>query len=126
MMLRLKELRKMGSKTEKYSTQVTWLTDLIGNLQRLVEVADMDENLAVEVFSKDVFSTIMNLFSAKEHLKMSKAADTYGRRSKERMEDILRRLDEMRSDANIMDKERVQKEKDKGYGTRGHLTNQPR
>ena len=90
MMLRLKELRKMGPKPEKYSTQVIWLTDLIGKLQRLVEVADMDEDLAVEVFTKDVFTTIMNLFSAKEHLKLSKAGFTYGRRSKERMDDILR------------------------------------
>ena len=62
MMLRLKELRKMGPKPEKYSTQVTWLTDLIGKLQRLVEVADRDEDLAAEVFTKDVFLTIMNLF----------------------------------------------------------------
>ena len=61
---------------------------------------------------------------------MSKAGDTYGKHAKEMMEDILRKLEEMRSDANIMDKERVQKEKDKGSGsvsgTRGHLTNQPR
>ena len=57
----------MGPKPEKYSTQVTWLTDPIGKLQRLVEVADMDEDLAAEVFTKDVFTTIMNLFSAKEH-----------------------------------------------------------
>ena len=47
---------------------------------------------------------------------MSKAGDAYDKRSKERMEDILSRLLEMRSDANIMDKERVQKEKDKGSG----------
>ena len=57
---------------------------------------------------------------------MTKAGDTYGKHSKERMEDILRRLEEMRSDANIMNKERVQKEKDKGTenssGFRGHLT----
>ena len=93
----------------------------------------MDEDLAVEVFTKDVFTTIMNLFSAKEHLKMSMAGDTYGRRSKERMDDILRRLEKMKSDANIMDKERVQKENDKGSGegtengsgSRGHLTRQP-
>ena len=73
MMLRLKELKKMGPKPEKYSNHVAWLTDLMGKLQRLVELGDQDDDLAREVFSRDVFSTIMNLFSAKEHLKMSKA-----------------------------------------------------
>ena len=64
---------------------------------------------------------------------MSKAGDAYGKCSKERMEEILRRLEEMRSDANIMDTKRVQKENDKGSGggtengsgSRGHLTRQP-
>ena len=51
-------------------------------------------------------------------MKRTKAGDTYGKHAKERMENILRKLEEMRSDANIMDKERVQKEKDKGSGGR--------
>ena len=106
-----------------------WLIDLIGKLQRLVELGDLDDDLAREVFSRDVFTTF---FQQKEHLKMSKAGDAYGKCSKERMEEILRRLEEMRSDANIMDKERVRKEKDNGSGegtgdgsgSRGHLTKQ--
>ena len=103
-MLRVKELKKMGPKPDKFSNQVAWLNDLMGKLQRLVDLGDQDDDLAREVFSKDVFSTILNLFSVKEHLKMAKAIDVYGKFTKERMEDIIRRLEEMRTDAYIMDK----------------------
>ena len=73
-----------------------------------MELGDQNGN-----FARDVFSTILKV---KEHLKMAKAAETYGKCTKERMEDILRRLEEMRADANIMDKDISQKEKDKGSG----------
>ena len=89
------------------------MTDLVGKLQRLVELGDQSEDLARESYSRDVFSTILNMFTAKEHLKMAKAAEFHGRCSKPIMEDILKRLEEMRKDANILDMERIQKEKEK-------------
>ena len=87
MMLRVKELKKIGPKPDKYKDQVAWLTDLMGKLQGLVELGDQNGN-----FARDVFSTILKV---KEHLKMAKAAETYGKCTKQRMEDILRRLEEM-------------------------------
>ena len=59
MMLQVKELKKMGPKPYKYSNQVAWLTDLMGKLQRIVELGDQDDDLAREVFSRDKFSTIL-------------------------------------------------------------------
>ena len=56
-MLRLKELKKMGPKPDKFR-----LADHIGRLQRLVELVDQDDDLAREVFTKVVLSTILNLF----------------------------------------------------------------
>ena len=55
MMLQVKELKKMGPKSDKFSNQVAWLTDLIVRLQRLVELVDQDDKIVREVFSKDVY-----------------------------------------------------------------------
>ena len=92
---------KDGDNFQDYKDQVAWLTDLMGKLQRLLQLGDQSENLAREVFSRDVFSNILNLFQEKEHLKLSKAARIHGKYTKERMEDILRRLEEKRKDANL-------------------------
>ena len=94
MMLRVKELKKIGPKPDKYKDQVAWLTDLMGKLQGLVELGYQNGNFAREVFSRDVFNTILKPFPYKEHVKMALAAETYGKRTQERMEDILRRLEE--------------------------------
>ena len=77
-------------------------------------MGDHSEDIAREVLSRDVFYNILNLFSEKEHQKLSKAERIHGRYTEERMEDILKRLKEKREDANLLDKERMQKEKDKG------------
>ena len=42
---------------------------------------------------------------------MGKAIYVHGKFTEERMEDILRRLEEMRSEANFMDKDRIQRKK---------------
>ena len=89
----MKELKKTSPKSKKPKDQVDW--------QRLLQLGDQSENLAREVFSRDVFSNILNLFQEKEHLKLSKAARIHGKYTKERMEDILRRLEEKRKDANL-------------------------
>jgi hypothetical protein len=46
MMLRVKELKKTGPKPDKNKDKVTWLTDLMGKLQRLVELGSQNEDLA--------------------------------------------------------------------------------
>ena len=46
MMLRVKELKKTGPKPDKPKDQVAWLTDLMGKLQRLVELGSQNEDLA--------------------------------------------------------------------------------
>ena len=98
------------------------LTDFKGKLQRLVQLGDQSEDVAREVFSRDVFSNILNLFSEKEHQKLSKATRIHGRYTEERMEYILKRLKEKREDANLLDKERMQKEKREALanGSRSH------
>ena len=50
---------------------------------------------------------------------MLMAAETYGRYTKERMEDILRRLEDQRKRTKMMDKDRIQKEKEKDKGSGG-------
>ena len=73
----------------------------------MVELGDQSEDLARVAFSGDVFSAILNLLPDREHLKLSKVVDTYGKYTKERMENILEVLEDKRADANILDKERV-------------------
>ena len=102
--LRVKELKKTGPRPEKAKDQVAWLTDLIGKLQRVLELGDQDDDLARVAFSGEIFITIFNLFPNKDRLKMAKYSEVYGKYSKERMEDILRRLEEQRDDANLLDK----------------------
>ena len=116
MLLRVKELKKMGPKPDRPKDQVTWYTDLLGKLQRLLELGEKNEDLARVAFSGDIFSSIMNLFPDKEMLKLAKLADVHGRYTKQRMEDLIKRLDEKRQDANLLDKVMVQKDKDKGSG----------
>ena len=102
----MKELKKTGPKPEKSKDQVTWLTDLMVNLQRLLQLGGQIEELAREVFFREVFSNILDLFPEKEHLKLFK----------ERMGNLLKRLEEKREDANRLDKERGEKGKNKGAG----------
>ena len=49
MMLGVKELKKMGPNPYKYSNQVAWLTELMGELQRLVELGDQDDDLVCRI-----------------------------------------------------------------------------
>ena len=109
---------------------MAWLTDNMGKLQRQLEIGSQSDDLARAAFSKDVLSTNGNLFPYREHEKMLIADQTYGKYTKDRMEDILRRLEDQRERANMMDKDRVQKEKEKdkvpggGSGIKSHPTTQ--
>ena len=103
MTLRVKELKKTGPKPEKPKDQVAWLTDLMGKLQRLLELGDQSDDLARVAFSGDVFSATFNLFPDKEMLKLAKNTEKYGRYTKERMENLLSQLEEKRGDANLLE-----------------------
>ena len=95
-----------------------------------MELGDRGANLSSQVYSTETFSTILNLFTAKEHIEMYRAAKVHGECTQDRMEDILERLETMREEANVLDRDRIQKERDKGSppgggnGAKGHATHQ--
>ena len=62
-------------------------------LQRLLELGEKSDDLARVAFSGEVFTTTFNLFPDREMLKMLKI---HGKYTKERMQDILRRLEDKR------------------------------
>ena len=75
--LRVKELKKTGPKPEKPKDQVAWLTDLIGKLQRILELGDQDDDLARVAFSGEIFYTTFNLFPNKDMLKLAKYSEVF-------------------------------------------------
>ena len=75
--LRVKELKKTGPKPEKPKDQVVWLTDLIGKLQRILELGDQDDDLARVAFSGEIFYTTFNLFPNKDMLKLAKYSEVF-------------------------------------------------
>ena len=107
MTLRVNELKKTGPKPEKPKDQVAWLTDLMGKLQRLLELGELSEDLARVEFSGEVFTTTFNLFPDKKLPKLSKAMERHCRYTKEMMEDLLSRLEDKRDDANLLDKVKI-------------------
>ena len=119
MTLRVKELKKTGPKPEKPKDQVAWLTDLMGKLQRLLELGDQSDDLARVAFSGDVFSATFNLFPDKEMLKLSMTTERHGRYTRERMENFLTQIDKKRGDANHLDKIKITKDKGGGAGIGG-------
>ncbi len=62
--------------------QVSWYTDLIGKLQRILELGMQTDDLAALAFGQDVFNAVLNLFPAKEALKLGKESEELGRRRK--------------------------------------------
>ena len=78
------------------------MTDNMGKLQRQLEIGSQSDDLARAAFSKDVLSTNGNLFPYREHKKMLIADKTYGKYTKDRMEDILRRLEDQRKIVKLM------------------------
>ena len=117
--LRVKELKKTGSKPAHPKEQVAWFTDLLGKLQRLLEIGQQNDDLARVAFGEEVFSAVLNLFPDKEIVKLGMQTERYGKYTEERLEKIIRILDEWRNVANFLDKTLVPKEKtkDRGGGT---------
>ena len=128
MSLRLAELKKCGKMPETHMAQVSWFTDLIGKMQRIVELGGQSDDLAASAFHVEVFNSILTLFPSKDALKLSKRSLECGKRTKERMEYLIKELEEKRSDANEMDKLYGHKDKPPsggggsggGHGSRGH------
>ena len=118
--LRVKELKKCGKRPEAHMAQVSWYTDLISKMQRLLELGEKSDDLAALAFGEGVFSAILNLFPSAELYKMGTRSAESGKRTKQRMEYLIKVLGEKRERANYLDKHEV---KDKpppgGGGSRG-------
>ena len=88
------------------------------------------DDLAALAFGQDIFDVVLNLFPAKEALKLGKESEELGRRSKARMEHFIKELDKMRNESNWLDKNYKQKPSigggggsgGSGSGGRGHTT----
>ena len=65
MSLRLGELKKCGKMPETHMAQVSWFTDLIGKMQRIVELGGQSDDLAASAFGVEVFNSILTLFPSK-------------------------------------------------------------
>ena len=85
-------------------------------------------------FGNDVFQTVINLFPLNDALKLHKSSVVHGKRTKERLEYIIGKLEEKREDSNCLDKIMPQ-QTDKsltggggglggGLGKRGHNAQQ--
>jgi len=129
--LRIKYLKKTGQRPDAPMARVSWYTDLISKCQRLLELGEQSTDLARVAFSGDIFLAILNLFPEREMVKMGTQSLAHGKYTKERLEDIIKRLETKREESNYADKVSVQKEKDKpgGYGgaggvNRGHSVHQ--
>jgi len=128
MSLRLTELKKCGKMPETHMAQVSWLTDLIGKMQRIVELGGKNDDLAASAFAEPIFNSILTLFPSKVALKLQKRSEECGKRSKERMEYLIKELEDKRSDANRLDKLYGHKDKPPfggggsggGHGSKGH------
>ena len=76
-------------------------------------MGEQSDDLARVAFSGEVFTTTFNLFPDKELFNLSKATERHNRYTKERMEDLLSRLEDKRDDANHLDTVKIQKDNDK-------------
>ena len=65
-------------------------------------------------------------FSPTRMLKLARYSEVHWKYSKERMEDILRRVESQRDDANFLDKIKIPRERvgNRGYGVSGHAAYQ--
>ena len=55
-------------------------------------------------FGNDVFETVLHLFPDDEALKLHQSSVVNGKRTKERMEHIIEKLEAKREDSNCLDK----------------------
>ena len=104
LVLRLKDLKKSGDRPPSPMGQVAWYTELIGKLQRLLELGSQSDDLAAMAFSKDVFDTVFRLFPHRELAKLSQRSEVHGKRTKRRMGELVKMLEEKRDEANLVDK----------------------
>ena len=101
-------------------------------MQRIVELGGQSEDLAASAFAENIFNSILTLFPSKVALKLQKRSEECGKGSKERMEYLIKGLEEKRSDANRLDKLYGHKDKPPfggggsggGHGSRGHAAHQ--
>ena len=79
--------------------QVSLYTDPIWKMHRLLDLESDD--LARVVSSEDVFSLILNFFHHKEAFKLGRRLEGHGKYTKERMEDLIKRLEDRREELII-------------------------
>ena len=77
--LRLEELKNCGQRPESFMAQVSWYTDLISKLQRLLELGKQSDDLAAVAFGMDVFNVILNLLPDKDALKLGRKSEELGK-----------------------------------------------
>ena len=102
--MRKKELKKCGQRPEGHMAQVSWYTDLISKLQRILELGMQTDDLAALAFGQDIFDVVLNLIPPKDALKLGRKSEELGKRTKERMEYFIKELDKLRDNANWLDK----------------------
>jgi hypothetical protein len=105
--LKIGDLKKTGSKPEKFRDQVTWYIDLEGKIQQLLDLGSRNDDLGRVAFGHDVFNVILNLFPIRETIKLSKLSGT-GKFTKDRLQEFQTTIASFREVANMMDKIRTE------------------